>query len=89
MKKTHVMDAMTKFIEYYTSNDQERIEIQKVLLDFMLEVYEHPVQEVYFRREGDKYMVKGERYPTFWIDAKDREEYIQQFIKLKVDVHVG
>lgn len=89
MTKRQVMDSMSNFIEYYSSDDQERMKMQEVLLDYMLEVYEHPVQEVHFRRDGEFYWVVRQDYPTFKIHQDDREQYTQQFLKLKFEVHVG
>ena len=87
---------MTKFIEYYTQDAEQRIEMGKVLLEYILDVHEHPEQEVtmVFQKEDKTYRVsiKSGSYFTgvsFYIKSEDREKYIQQFIKAKYTVHVG
>lgn len=96
MTKKQLLDEMTKFIEYYTQDSEQRLEMGLVLLEFILDVYEYPEQEVtmVFHKEDDTYKVSiknGSYYSgvSFYIKAEDREKYIQQFTKAKYTVHVG
>ena len=42
MTKNQLIDEIQNFIEYYSSDDQERMQMREVLLDYMGEVYEEP-----------------------------------------------
>lgn len=91
MKKRELMDEITNFIEYYTSDDTERMNMEKVLLDYMLDVYQAPLKEVFFRyeREGDIYIVKRNDFPAFKIYASEKQSYIDSFTELGYEIHVG
>ena len=91
MKKRELMDEITNFIEYYTSDDAERMKMGDTLIDYMLDVYQAPVKEVRLRyeREGDMYIVKRNDFPTFKINASEKESYVTSFIELGYEVHVG
>ena len=85
------MDEITNFIEYYTSDDAERMKMGDTLIDYMLDVYQAPVKEVHFRyeREGNMYIVRRNDFPTFKIYASEKESYVTSFIELGYEVHVG
>jgi hypothetical protein len=91
MKKRELMDEITNFIEYYTSDDAERMKMGDTLIDYMLDVYQAPVKEVHFRyeREGNMYIVRRNDFPTFKIYASEKESYVTSFIELGYEVHVG
>jgi hypothetical protein len=91
MKKRELMDEINNFIEYYTSNDAERQQMSDALLDYMLDVHQEPIKEVYFRhnREEGVYVVKRNDFPTFKIYASEKESYIESFSKLGYTIHVG
>ena len=91
MKKRELMDEINNFIEYYTSDDNERQKMSDALLDYMLDVHQEPIKEVYFRynREEGVYVVKRNDFPTFKIYASEKESYIESFTKLGYTIHVG
>jgi len=91
MKKRELMNEITNFIEYYTSDDTERQKMSDTLLDYMLDVYQEPIKEVYFRyeREEGVYVVKRNDFPTFKIYKSEKESYIDSFSKLGYTIHVG
>jgi hypothetical protein len=91
MKKRELMDEITNFIEYYTSDDAERMKMGDTLIDYMLDVYQAPVKEVHFRyeREGNMYIVRRDDFPTFKIYASEKESYVTSFTELGYEVHVG
>jgi hypothetical protein len=91
MKKREMMDEITNFIEYYTSDDTERMKMGDTLIDYMLDVYQAPVKEVFFRyeREGDMIIVKRNNFPTFKIYASEKQSYIASFTELGYEIHVG
>lgn len=91
MKKRELMDEITNFIEYYTSDDAERMKMGDTLIDYMLDVYQAPVKEVHFRyeREGNMYIVRRNDFPTFKIYASEKESYVTSFIELGYEVNVG
>jgi hypothetical protein len=83
------MDEVNNFIEYYTSDDAERQKMSDTLLDYMLDVYNEPIKEVYFIREGNVYRVQSDYHPKFYINVDEKDEYISKYMKLKYIVHVG
>jgi hypothetical protein len=91
MKKRELMDEINNFIEYYTSDDAERMKMGDTLIDYMLDVYQAPVKEVHFRyeREGNMYIVRRNDFPTFKIYASEKESYVTSFIELGYEVNVG
>jgi hypothetical protein len=91
MKKRELMDEITNFIEYYTSDDAERMKMGDTLIDYMLDVYQAPVKQVSFRyeREGDMYIVRRIDFPTFKIHASEKESYVTSFIELGYEVQVN
>lgn len=92
MTKRQLMDEIRNFIEYYTSNESERIMMDDTLIDYMLEVYQPPVKQVSFRydREFDGYVVRrSDGYPDFKIHSSERESYTKSFVELGYEVHVG
>jgi len=89
MNKRQLMDEITNFIEYYTSDDAERQKMSDTLLDYMLDVYQEPEKHVYFRREPDLINVRVDGMPEFKIAPSEIEKYTKQFLQLKYVVHVG
>jgi hypothetical protein len=89
MNKRQLMDEVNNFIEYYTSDDAERQKMSDTLLDYMLDVYNEPIKEVYFIREGNVYRVQSDYHPKFYINVDEKDEYISKYMKLKYIVHVG
>lgn len=48
MTKRQLMDEITNFIEYYTSEEVERQQMGDALIDYMLDVYEEPKEVMTF-----------------------------------------
>jgi len=89
MKKRKLMDEITNFIEYYTSDDAERQQMSDALLDYLLDVYQESSRDVYFTRQGEFYMVKSSDVTEFKIHANEKEFYMSKYLDLKYTVHVG
>jgi hypothetical protein len=91
MKKREMMDEITNFIEYYTSDDTERMKMGDTLIDYMLDVYQAPVKQVkiVYNRESEKYIVKGDNFPSFKIQPDEKNQYVESFVKMGYEVYVG
>jgi len=89
MKKRELMDEITNFIEYYTSDDTERIKMGETLIDYMLDVYEAPAKNVRFVRKPDSVIVRTDNMPEFKILPSESENYQRQFLDLGYTIYVG
>ena len=88
MKKKELMDEITNFIEYYTSDDAERIKMGDTLIDYMLDVYESPAKNVRFIR-GELIIVRVDNMPEFKILPSELERYKIQFLRLGYTIYVS
>lgn len=89
MNKRQLMDEITNFIEYYTSDDAERQKMSDTLLDYMLDVYTETQKEAYFTREGNLYRINSEHHPQYYIRMDEKDYYISKYMNLKYIVHIG
>ena len=88
MKKKELMDEITNFIEYYTSDDAERIKMGDTLIDYMLDVYESPAKNVRFIR-GELIVVRVDNMPEFKILPSESESYQKQFLDLGYTIYIS
>jgi hypothetical protein len=89
MKKKELMDEITNFIEYYTSDDAERIKMGDTLIDYMLDVYESPAKNVRFVRKPDSVLVRMDNMPEFKILPSESESYQKQFLELGYTIYIS
>lgn len=83
------MDEITNFIEYYTSDDAERVKMRDTLIDYMLEVYEAPDKPARFIRTPDSIIVRMDNMPEFKILPSEFDHYKRQFLDLGYTIHIS
>jgi hypothetical protein len=89
MKKRELMDEIRNFIEYYTSDDNERMQMDDSLIDYMLDVYTEQSKNVHFFREGEFYLVNSLNVPQFKIHKDEKDFYVSQYLNLGYTAHIG
>lgn len=90
MTKRQLMDEITNFIEYYTSEETERQQMGDALIDYMLDVHEEPKKVVKFSRGEQLVGVVPDGMVQFTIPNTPSaiERYTKQFLALKYEIVV-
>ena len=90
------MDEITNFIEYYTSDDAERVKMQDTLRDYISEVYEEPKEVMVFTfdvRKGEDIFWKkavGDISPTSeYFPAEELHLWVAKYKKYGWSVEVN
>ena len=86
MQKTELADEIYNFIEYFTSDDAERIEMNKVMDNYLNEVYEEPREVMVFTfdiRKGQeiywKRAIKDTSPTSEYFPADELHKWVQKY----------